>query len=141
MEKLIEPQLEDLLAFLQAPVETPLVMINLLKYREHAEYPPDFDAEPCSGREAYGRYGLVAMEKLATVGASIVWVGGVDGCVIAPKDDAWDDVAVVQYPSRKAMLEMISMPDYQAATVHRTAGLENTRLIATTTVTGGFTPA
>lgn len=141
MKKIVEPPVEDLLAFLQAPVETPIVMINLLKYRERAEYPPGFDAEPCSGREAYGRYGAVAMEKLAVVGARIAWAGGVDGCVIAPSDESWDDVALVEYPSREAMLEMISMPDYQAATVHRTAGLENTRLIATTTLAGGFTPA
>jgi len=141
MQKMIDPPLEEFLAFLQEPVETPLVMINLLKYRERAEYPQDFDAEPCSGRDAYGRYGVVAMEKLAKVGAGIVWVGSVDRCAIAPPDESWDDVAVVVYPSRKAMLEMISMPDYQASTVHRTAGLENTRLIATTTVAGGFAPA
>jgi uncharacterized protein (DUF1330 family) len=141
MEHLIEPSLEEFVAFLQAPVATPLVMINLLKYRARAAYPAGFDATPCSGREAYERYGAVAVEKLAAVGARIVWIGGVDGCVIAPADESWDDVAVVQYPSRQAMLAMISMPDYQAAAVHRTAGLENTRLIATTTQGGGFAPA
>ncbi len=141
MEKTIEPLLEEFLVFLQTPVATPLVMINLLKYRERAEYPAGFDAEPCSGRDAYGRYGAVAVEKLAAVGARIVWMGTVDGCPIAPKDESWDDVAIVEYPSRQAMLEMISMPDYQASTVHRTAGLENTRLIATTTQGGGFASA
>jgi hypothetical protein len=43
--------------------------------------------------------------------------------------------AIAMYPSRQAMLEMISAPDYQASAVHRTAGLAgqlNIELVAPT---------
>ena len=35
-----------------------------------------------------------------------------------------DRVAIAMYPSRKAMLEMISDPDYIESAQHRVAGLE-----------------
>ena len=38
-------------------------------------------------------------------------------------EELWDSAAIAMYPSRKAMLEMMSSPDYQASAVHRTAGL------------------
>ena len=39
-------------------------------------------------------------------------------------EDLWDSVAIAMYPSRKAMLEMISNPDYIKSAQHRIAGLE-----------------
>ncbi len=39
-------------------------------------------------------------------------------------EDLWDQVAIAMYPSRKAMLEMISDPDYIKSAQHRVAGLE-----------------
>ena len=39
-------------------------------------------------------------------------------------EDLWDQVAIAMYPSRKAMLEMISDPDYIISAQHRVAGLE-----------------
>jgi hypothetical protein len=44
-------QVQRLLA--DANDESPIVMINLLRYRDRAEYPQGSDAPPCSGREAY----------------------------------------------------------------------------------------
>jgi len=118
--------------------ETPIVMINLLRYRDQASYPPGSDATPCSGREAYERYAEVAMKKVEEVGGRLLWAGRVELGVIAPDEEEWDDVAILQYPSRKAFVHMISQPDYLAAAVHRKAGLADTRLIATTTVVDLF---
>ena len=61
----------------EADGDTPIVMINLLRYRERAAYPSDFEAEPCSGREAYRRYGAVAAQTIAKVGGSVLWAGDV----------------------------------------------------------------
>ena len=38
-------------------------------------------------------------------------------------EELWDSVAIAMYPSREAMLEMISKPAYQEIAVHRSAGL------------------
>ena len=51
------------------PEDTPIVMINLLRYRERAAYPEGSGAEPCSGRDAYRRYGRCRL------GSSRRWVG------------------------------------------------------------------
>ncbi len=134
----IEPTPERMQAFLRdAGDESPIVMINLLRYREQADYPPDSGAEACSGREAYQRYGEVASRHVASVGGRMLWIGSVAGTLIAPDAEEWDDAILVQYPSRAAFLEMVAKPEYQAIVFHRTAALADSRLIATTTL-GGF---
>jgi uncharacterized protein (DUF1330 family) len=40
--------------------------------------------------------------------------------VIAPDGEEWNEAVLVEYPSRKAFLDMIGDPEYRAATVHRT---------------------
>lgn len=128
----IEPSPEKLQSFLESGSDdTPIVMINLLRFREQADYPEDFAAEPCSGREAYRRYGEVAIQTIAAVGGRMVWMGSVQTTLIGPAGEEWDDAVLVEYPSRKAFLGMVAQPDYLAAAPHRTAALEDSRLIAT----------
>jgi uncharacterized protein (DUF1330 family) len=135
----IEPTAEQLQAFLESGEDdTPVVMINLLRYREQASYPEGFDAEPCSGREAYQRYGAVATQRIASVGGRLVWLGSAQHTLIGPEAERWDDAVLVEYPSRKAFLSMVSQPEYQAAVPHRSAALEDSRLIATHTLADGF---
>ena len=109
----------------------PIVMVNLLRYRERAVYPPGVDASACSGREAYARYAAVALAKVAEVGGRLCWMGSAAASLIGPDGEAWDEVALVEYPSRQAFLRMISMADYQAAVLHRSAALDDSRLIPT----------
>ena len=136
-QRTVEPSPERLQGFLaKLDDATPLVMINLLRYRERAQYPAGAGADPCSGREAYGRYAAGALQKVASVGGRIVWMGRVAASVIAPEGEEWHDAVLVEYPSRKAFLAMIALPDYQAAVFHRTAALEDSRLIATHAQTG-----
>jgi uncharacterized protein (DUF1330 family) len=128
----VEPtpaQMQRLLRDIAQP--GPVVMINLLRYRERADYPPGFDAQPCSGHEAYQRYVAVAAVKVAEAGGNILWMGAVKTSVIAPEGEEWDDAILVQYPSRAAFMEMVSRPDYQAAAPHRTAALADSRLLLT----------
>lgn len=130
----VEPSAERLKAFFEELTDDePVVMINLLRYRDAAAYPAGFDAEPCTGREAYQRYGAAVVGLIAAVGGRMIWMGAARATVIGPEDERWDDAVLVEYPSRKAFIEMVSKPDYQAAAPHRTAGLEDSRLIATAT--------
>ncbi len=135
----IEPtqhELEKLVA--AASDEAPIVMINLLRYRDRAAYPSGSDAEPCSGAEAYQRYGALVLPMLGDVGAKILWRGSVQQLVIGPESEKWDEALLVQYPSRRAFLAMVSRADYQRAVVHRSAALSDSRLIAAAAVTSGF---
>jgi len=113
------------------PDGQPLVMINLLRYREAAAYPAGFDAAPCSGSEAYRRYGQAAIRFITAVGGQVIWQGSAKAVLIGPAGEQWHKALLVRYPSKQAFLRMVADPDYQAITVHRSAALEDSRLIAT----------
>lgn len=130
----IAPTPDRMQRFLAAtPDDAPVVMINLLRYRDEAAYAEGADAAPCTGREAYERYGIAVAPLLAAVGGRPIWRGEAHAAVIAPEGEHWDEAILVEYPSRKAFLEMASSPAYQAIAHHRTAALEDSRLIATAT--------
>jgi uncharacterized protein (DUF1330 family) len=52
--------------------------------------------------------------------------------VIGEDADRWDSVVLVEYPSRRAFLDMVSSPEYQAIAGRRTDALTDSRLIACT---------
>ena len=110
----------------------PMVMVNLLKYRKKAAYESSHaeSKENLSGRDAYQRYGMVAMQHVMKRGGSVVWGGPQKFVMVGdagPND--WDDVVCVRYPSRGAFLNMTQDPEYLAAHYHREAGLERTVLL------------
>ena len=96
--------------------------------RSYYAYPQDSGCTPCSGREAYARYSAQAFQKVQEVGGTLVYQAEAIGRFIGPDGEDWDEVLLVQYPSLQAFLAMISMPEYQAMTVHRTAALQDARL-------------
>lgn len=111
------------------PLDTPVTMLNLLRFRAQAEYPADSGHTPCTGREAYERYGKVAWQKVQGLGGKTVFMADALARFIGPEGEEWDEVLLVQYPTLSAFLSMLRMPDYQAATIHRTAALADARLV------------
>ena len=73
------------------------------------------------------------MPMIVTYGGRPIWMGNVTDALIAPQGEAWDDAVLVQSPSRRHFLDMILSVEYQAAKPHRTAGLEDSRLIESMT--------
>ena len=135
--KTVNPDIEKLPEILNnLPTGVPVVMINLLKFRDAAAYPKGSDAAPCSGRKAYERYSRVALNKVIEVGGRPIWAGEGLGSIIGPEEEGWDEAILVRYPSVEAFVSMLGMPEYQAVTIHRTAALEDSRLIATREVAG-----
>ena len=118
----LEPNEEQIAGFLAPGDDQPIYMLNLLKYREKAEY-ADGRVTTLSGREAYQLYGAGVIDTLAAVKGGIIFSGTISRLMLVEIEELWDDVAIVMYPSRGAMLEMISSPEYQSITVHREAGL------------------
>jgi uncharacterized protein (DUF1330 family) len=135
----IDPSEAQLARLVDLEDGKPIVMINLLRYRERAAYDSSADAEPCSGREAYERYGMCVLPLLARVGGRIRWRGDARVLVIGPADEHWDEVLLVEYPSRSAFVSMVVSDDYRAIMHHRTAALSDSRLIAA--VDGATVPA
>jgi uncharacterized protein (DUF1330 family) len=102
--------------------DRPIYMVNLLKFKEKAEYPDGRETD-LSGQQAYGIYGQEVAAHLAKVGGKPVIGGQVTGLRLGVVEELWDVVAIAMYPNRKAMLAMITNPDYQKSAVHRAAGL------------------
>ncbi|HEY4345680.1 MAG TPA: DUF1330 domain-containing protein [Parvibaculum sp.] len=125
----LEPTDAQLAAFAAADQTQPIAMLNLLKFRDKAEYTDGRDAGGLSGQDAYGLYGLVAMQKIAEVGGRMFWGAPGATTFIGGEADDWDMVVIIRYPSRAAFLEMIDKPDYRAAIPHRDAGLLRTALL------------
>ncbi|MEN8181678.1 MAG: hypothetical protein ABFS46_03980 [Myxococcota bacterium] len=125
------PSPEQLEAFLSGDTGAPIVMFNLLAYRERAHYDPQVAGGEVSGREAYARYGRGIARLLLGVGAGPIWLGRAEQ-VLVGEPEAWDQFAVVEYPSRAAFLGMVTHPAYRSQTHHRDAGLQRTELVQCT---------
>jgi uncharacterized protein (DUF1330 family) len=100
----------------------PIYMLNLLTFKEKAEYPDGRDTD-LTGAEAYAVYSAEVAGHLATVGGRGMFAAKVERLMLGEVEELWDTAAIAMYPSRKAMMEMMSSSDYQASAVHRTAGL------------------
>lgn len=128
-----EAQFERLAASAEAN-DGAVIMINLLRFKQRADGIDD--ADRLSGVEAYARYGAAVQRFLDGVGGRIVLAADATESVIGPHDGEWDMVLAVEYPSRRAFLEMISDPRYLEIHAHRAAALADSRLIACTPIRG-----
>ena len=135
VENAVFPAMEQITSFFGGPENGPFVMLNLLKFKETAEYPDGSDAN-LSGADAYARYGKAIQACLAAVDGKQIYAGPVTGLMIGEVEQLWDMVALVEYPSLAAMQKMVSSPEYQAIEVHRKAGLAGQLNIRTTQIGG-----
>jgi uncharacterized protein (DUF1330 family) len=116
------PGQDQIRAFFGGAEDGPFVMVNLLKFKERADYPDGAEPE-LSGRDAYRRYGAAVQACFASAGARSVYAGEVSGILLGEVAELWDMVALVEYPSRAAMMMMLSSVEYLAIEKHRVAGL------------------
>jgi uncharacterized protein (DUF1330 family) len=133
----VTPSAEQGTAFFGGAEDGPFVMVNLLKFKDKAEYPDGSDAD-LPGAAAYLRYGMAVRAFIEKVGGTAGYAGPVTGLMIGDVEELWDMVALAEYPSLAAMMEMVRDPEYQAISVHRTAGLAGQLNIKTRgTLSGG----
>jgi hypothetical protein len=111
----------------------PVFMVNLLRYKERADYADKADMAGKTGREAYFEHYVPAFRAVAAAeGVDVFYLGAVMSSVVAPDGERWDDVAIVRYPSFAAFRRIVESPEYlETAAHHRKAALDDWRLIAT----------
>ncbi|MEM9039797.1 MAG: DUF1330 domain-containing protein [Actinomycetota bacterium] len=120
----LSPSTEEQIAEFQQPgPDGPIYMVNLLEFKEVAEYEDGRETD-LTGREAYALYAEGQRDVLPLFGAEVVFEGDVSFLTIGQVEELWDEVAIVRYPSRATLLEMSASPEFQAVEVHRIAGLE-----------------
>ena len=134
MSYYIDPEREQFEVFKGLPRDTPIMMINFLRFRDKAAYE---DVREATGAEAYSAYGRESGPIFRRVGGEIVWRGKPEVVLIGPGDEHWDLVFVAQYPTAGAFLEMVTDPDYRIAVKHRQAAVLDSRLIRVSKIDEG----
>jgi len=128
----LEPSEESARRLFQRGIEGPVTMLNLLRFRDTADYSafPDLaPAEPISGSEAYDRYVRHTLPFLTASGGSVEFFGTGGPNFVGPADERWDLVMMIRQASLSDFLAFASNDDYLAGIGHRTAALEDSRLL------------
>jgi uncharacterized protein (DUF1330 family) len=138
----IDPTRPQFDAFKALPRDTPIHMLNLIRLKVLADYPPGHPdhGKGLTGLDAYRAYGRTSAEIFAKVGGRQIWVGRPESVVTGPPDERWDLAFIAEYPNAGAFLAMVTDPAYREHVKHRTAGVEDSRLIRLAPVSpgGGF---
>jgi uncharacterized protein (DUF1330 family) len=122
---------EQIEAMMQKGPDGPIFMVNLLKFKDKAVYEDGRETD-LSGRDAYMIYGHEVSKLLPVFGGKAFFAGDVTHLSLGKVEALWDEVAIAIYPERSAMVKMSMSPEWQALSVHRTAGLEGQLNIETT---------
>lgn len=125
----VYPKREQLDALLAGAQDEPVVMLNLLRFKARASAPD----EGLTGEEAYQRYAAPMRRLVEARGGRFLWMGRVGEQVIGEGAEGFQMAALVEYPSRRAFVEIATSPEVAEIGVHRAAGLEGQWLLATTT--------
>ncbi|HCF24987.1 MULTISPECIES: DUF1330 domain-containing protein [unclassified Novosphingobium] len=127
----VDPSRENWQAFKDLPRDTPIHMLNLIKFRELAEYPEGHPnhGKGLTGREAYAIYKEGFQRVVADDGAAMVWEAPIE-CVVTGPAGEWDEAFVMGYPNSGLFMAMVKNEEYVRDVVpHRTAAVADSRLI------------
>jgi len=119
-------------AFFTRGIAGPIVMLNLMRFRDVADYSAHSDlapAEPISGEAAYRRYMDHTMPFLTASGGEVLFYGKGGPFLIGPDHERWDAAMLVRQTSVQAFLAFASNQDYLVGIGHRVAALSDSRLL------------
>jgi len=124
------PTFDQLMPLAQDPTPGPIAMVNLLKFRDKAQY-EDGRPDDISGRDAYMLYVAEMSVIIKAAGGRFLFSGEVKQMVVGEVEELWDAVGIAEYPSRAAFQRIATSPEVQAIGIHRSAGLAGQLLILT----------
>ena len=135
----VDPTRAQFDAFKALPRDTPIQMLNLIRLKPAADYPPDHPdhGKGLSGLDAYRAYGRTSGPLFQRLGGRQVWVGRPEVVVTGPVDERWDLAFIAEYPSAAAFLAMVTDPEYREHVKHRQAAVLDSRLIRLAPLTPG----
>jgi hypothetical protein len=127
----LDPSDENARRLFERGIEGPLTMLNLLRFREVADYsgfPELAPPEPISGSAAYDRYVRHTAPFLAASGGSVLYVGTGGHNFVGPASERWDLVMLIRQSSVSDFFAFAN-EEYLAGIGHRTAALADSRLL------------
>jgi len=132
MTKYINPTDEAAVAFFSSGLEGEVFMLNMIKYKEVADYsesPHLAPSEAISGAHAYQLYMQHTQPFLEESGGEVIFMGKADAYFIGPTEQQWDLVFIVRQKSIQHFMDFATNEAYLAGIGHRTAAVEDSRLL------------
>jgi len=122
MQKFLNSEKEQFVEFIKRPFDTPLQMLNLLKFKDHVE------ETGLTGKEQYKEYMKATAPFFQKSNAKVLFYGNAQYTIIGPKGELeWDKVLIVEYEKKEDFVNMVTNKDYPSNL--RTLALEDSRLI------------
>jgi hypothetical protein len=113
----------------------PVVMVNLLTFRDSPLYPEGFADRKPSARAAYYEGYAAAFGQIAAelgIAYELVHAGRHLLTLVPPEPESWDDIVIVRYRSLSDLRRITERGDYaRLAAPHRLAAIAAWRFIAT----------
>jgi len=131
-ERFLEVAEEAGVALFRRNITGEIVMLNLLRFRDVADYSANLElmpSQPISGAEAYQKYIDHTLPFLKKSGGDLVFLGKGGNFLIGPREERWDLVMLVRQKSLSDFIAFSSNQEYLAGIGHRTAALEDSRLL------------
>lgn len=132
MQTYLEPTQESGRAFFVRGIAGKVVMLNLLRFRATADYsatPRLAPTVPITGEAAYRLYMQHTLPHLERSGGRIVFYGRGGELLVGPSGERWDVAMLVEQSSTAAFMAFANNVEYLAGIGHRTAALEDSRLL------------
>jgi uncharacterized protein (DUF1330 family) len=124
----VKPSEEQFAQLMEYPKNTPVVMVNILKFKTKTDKGNE------TGQEAYTRYYKNTLEFIGKAKAKLIWKGAVVTTVIGDSNDQPNMIFMVEYPTVDHFLGVITSPEYQKISNDRTIALEYGGLMACQTL-------
>ena len=131
-EKYLNPTQEAGRDLITRNISGPVVMLNLLRFREFADYAENPELTPSariSGKQAYQLYIKHTVPHLLKSGGEILFLGKGGAFLVGPQDEQWDEVMLIKQNSISDFMAFASNQEYMKGLGHRTAALEDSRLL------------
>lgn len=129
----LEPTQLSAMALFERRIHGPVVMLNLLRFRDRADYSQHPALAPMaaiSGAAAFDLYIAQTLPHLQASGGELLFMGAGGPFFIGPAQEYWHRVMLVRQSSVDAFIAFARNEAYlQDAIGHRTAALEDSRLL------------
>lgn len=128
----LEPTQDSARALVTRRIPGDIVMLNLLRFHGIADYstcPELRPSHPITGAEAFQRYVEHTLPFLRESGGELLFMGAGGPFFIGPEIERWDLAMLVRQRSIEEFFAFASNVGYLAGLGHRTAALEDSRLL------------
>src|SRR5690349_18711209 len=111
----LEPTQESGRDFVMRGIQGPVVMLNLLRFRQTADYSasPELSPDtPISGADAFQRYIDHTLPYLRETGGDITFLGSGGAFLIGPPTERWDMAMLIRQASVESFIAFANHAPY-----------------------------